>query len=120
MAASTWSTGLEPRAVRMSLYILAAFTLAAALALLAASGATFGPMDGDIPWPATAAEQSQFDAARALQWTGFGLVVATSLLIGLAVRVGRVTWAVLSIFVFGLAGLGIFFVAFAATGGLPS
>lgn len=75
MAASTWSTGLEPRAVRMSLYIVAACTLAAALALLAASGATFGPMGGDIPWPATAAEQAQFDAARALQWTGLGLVV---------------------------------------------
>lgn len=90
-----------------------------ALMLLAASGALFGPMDGDIPWPATAAEQRQFDTARVLQWSGVCAVVAASLLIGLAVRVGHTLWAVVSLFIFGLAGLGVFFAAFAVTGGLP-
>jgi hypothetical protein len=65
------------------------------------------------------AEQHQFDTARVLQWSGGCAVVAASLLIGLAVRVGRTLWAVVSFFVAGLAGLGVFFAAFSATGGLP-
>lgn len=119
MTANPRDSVADRTAIRIPLLSVAAGVLALALILLGASGAFFGPMDGDIPWPATAAEQRQFDTARALQSSGVCAVVAASLLIGLAVRVGRALWAVVSLFVFGLAGLGVFFAAFAVTGGLP-
>lgn len=54
------------------------------LAQLAISGFLNGTIEWDVPWPATEAEQTVFDAARYLLWSGWVGIAATGIFAGLS------------------------------------
>lgn len=105
----------KPRPARTSwapLIVTAALTVV----LLGASGFLSGTLQGDMPWPATPAEQTVYDTGRALMWGGVTAIVvgtiAATALPPTRAGGGRWLWGMVtlvgSIFLGGVVFLSVF------------
>ena len=94
-------------------------TLTMSLLLLAASGFLNGTMEGDIPWPATPAEEAVYYSARYLAWGGVALALVGGVVVAFISKRRSLTaglgwgWGILTFVTCGLMGAVVFFSAYA-------
>lgn len=84
--------------------------------LAAASGFLFGTMQGDIPWPATPAEETIYYTAQALEWAAIPVPLLGAIAVACfpppRVRGSRWLWTTVALVGSAILGLVVFFVAF--------
>ncbi|MCT9820809.1 hypothetical protein N3K63_10990 [Microbacterium sp. W1N] len=96
-----------PRTARISWRPLVV-TAALVVLLFGASGFLFGTVQGDIPWPATQAEETVYRTASGLEWGGFAVAFmgATAVAIWPPRRAGGARWLWALVALVGSAILG--------------
>lgn len=105
-----------PGAVRGSWVAVAAIFVGTAL-LCAVSGFLFGTVQGDIPWPATQAEETVYYTARGLNWGAIAFAVVGTFAIAVFPwrRAPADRWLLAAVTLVGSAFLGmiVFFIVYA-------
>lgn len=96
-----------------------AVTVALSALLLAAGGFLLGTVEGDIPWPATPAEEAVYYSGRYLAWGAVALALVGSVAVAVISKVRSMTeglgwgWGVLTFAASAVVGGVAFFSAFA-------
>lgn len=84
--------------------------------LLGVSGFLFGTMQGDIPWPATRAEETVYYTARGLEWAALAIPFLGAIAVAVVrpTRTGgsRWLWALVTLIGSGILGAVAFFSAY--------
>lgn len=85
--------------------------------LLGASGFLFGTVQGDIPWPATQAEETVYYTARGLEWAGLAVPFVGAITVAFfpptRTRGSRWIWTLVTLIGSGFLGALVFFTAYA-------
>lgn len=104
---------------RRAPFVLIALSIVAALAMFAVGGSLLGPLDGDIPYPATAHEEATYDAGGALAWGGVAVAALTAVQVAVVAHRRRVRaapgWGFFVFVLVASLGAATFFAAFGAT-----
>lgn len=91
-------------------------TAALTIILLGVSGFLFGTMQGDIPWPATRAEESVYYTARGLEWGALAVPFLGAITVAVVpptrTHGGRWLWAFVTLIGSGILGAVAFFSAY--------
>lgn len=98
--------------------VVSALLFLTMLVMFAVSGSLLGPMDGDIPYPATAHEEATYYLGRNLAWAAVVAGAIAALLVALVARMHQVRaavgWGVVVLILVASLGVATFFFAFGA------